>query len=445
VFTSNQPAGQRQRGDWSGLSILGKAPVNYKDANGNQIQGLLECGTAPDYSYGGTDASDSSGVLSYVRIEYAGFVCGTNTELNSLTLGGVGNKTKIDHVQVSYGQDDGFEFFGGTVNATHLISYALRDDDFDTDNGFSGNVQFGLIVRVDTIADQGDISNAFESDNDANSTYNTPNTKGVFSNVTIVGPAQTTTSIIDSKYGWAARLRRNTSLSIFNSIVLGYKRGLRIESAASQNKAFTDSLEFKYNIIEGSSEQAWESSFDSSYLVNPMTHNTVYGGNANATLLLLNPFNRTAPNFTLQASSPALTGANFSSTKLAGFTNVAYKGAFGDATTDWTQGWANFDPQTTNYSNPLAIEEVVELTELVVVPNPTNGSAKLVLNVKDATSLDINIFDLQGRLVSNVANREFSEGGYTLAINFTAFESGIYIAKIASKNGVSSTKIVVSK
>jgi len=445
VFTSNQPAGQRARGDWSGVSILGKAPVNFKDASGNLIQGLLECGTAPDYNFGGTDASDSSGVISYVRIEYAGFVCGTNSELNSLTLAGVGNRTKIDHVQVSYGQDDGFEWFGGTVNASHLISFASRDDDFDTDNGFSGNVQFGLIIRVDTIADQGDISNAFESDNDANSTFNTPYTKGVFSNVTVVGPAQTTSSAIDAKYGWGARIRRNTSLSIFNTLILGYKRGLRIESAPTQAKALGDTLEFKYNIIEGSKEQAWESAFDSTYLANPMTHNTVYGGNANATLLLVNPFNRTAPDFTLQSASPALKGANFSSTKLAGFTNVAYRGAFGGASTDWTQDWANFDPQSTNYTSPLAIEELALFNELLVVPNPTNGNAKLVLNLIETTNLDINLFDLNGRVVSTVANREFTVGGHSLTLDLESLSSGIYIAKVVSKNNVSSIKIVVNK
>lgn len=445
VFTSNQPAGQRQRGDWSGIAILGKAPVNFKNANDVQIQGLLECGTAPDYNYGGTDPNDSSGVLSYVRIEYAGYICGTNTELNSLTLGGVGAGTKLDHVQVSYGQDDGIEWFGGTVNASHLISFASRDDDFDTDNGYSGKVQFGLIVRIDSIADQGDISNAFESDNDANSTYNTPNTSAVFSNITVVGPAQTTTSTIDAKYGWAARLRRNTSLSIFNSIILGYKRGVRIEGSVTQNKALTDSLEFKYNIIEGSKEQAYESSFDSAYLANPATHNTVYGGNANATLLLVNPFNRTAPDFTLQATSPALAGADFSAAKLTGFTSVAYKGAFGGSTTDWTKDWANFDPQSTPYLTPLAVENIAVVKDIVVVPNPTSGNAKLVFNLEKSAYLNIHIFDLQGRLVNEVANRAFSAGSHALALSFENLQSGIYIAKVANDSGTSTAKIVVSK
>ena len=118
VFTSPDVAipidmlilfGSRARADWAGLAICGLAPTNIVDGGGNSIQGRLECGTTTDYDYGGNVPDDSSGVISYVRIEYAGYVCGANSELNSLTLGGVGNRTKIDHVMVSFGQDDGFE------------------------------------------------------------------------------------------------------------------------------------------------------------------------------------------------------------------------------------------------------------------------------------------------------------------------------------------------
>ncbi|MES2619491.1 MAG: hypothetical protein V4615_01460, partial [Bacteroidota bacterium] len=318
VFTSNQAAGSRSRADWAGIAICGLAPVNFKDGGGNSVQGRLECGNTTDYDFGGSNPADNSGVLSYVRIEYAGFVCGSNTELNSLTMGGVGSGTKLDHIMLSFGQDDGYEWFGGTVNANHLISYGLRDDDFDTDNGFSGTVQHGLVIRVDTIADQGDVSNGFESDNDANGTYNDPYTKAVFSNITVVGPAATVSSTIDAKYGWGARLRRNTGLNIFNSLFMGYKRGLRIEGTGTQTKATNDTLEFKNNIIAGCKEQYYESTFDSLYLANPSTSNTVYGGNANDEVKLVYPYgNPDQFNFTLQANSAALSGASFTNTKLS--------------------------------------------------------------------------------------------------------------------------------
>jgi len=444
VFTSNQPAGQRARGDWAGVGILGNAPTNIKDANGNSVDGLLECGTAPDFNYGGNDPSDNRGVFSYVRIEYAGFVCGTNTEFNSLAMAGVGSGTKIDHVQVSFGQDDGFEWWGGNVNSTHLITLGMRDDDFDTDNGFSGKVQFGLIIRVDTIADQGDISNGFESDNDANGSFNKPYTAPVFSNITIIGPAQTLTSTIDAKYGWAFRLRRNTATNVFNSVVVGYKKGLRLEGSGTQAKATGDTLEFKYNIIEGSVEQAWESAFDSAYLANALTNNTVYGGQPNATVNMVAPY-AAAPDFRLQSTSPALTGANFTSSKLAtGFTTVAYKGAFG-GTDDWTAGWANFAPQLTDYSTPTGIQETTVWSELSVVPNPTSGNATLLVTLQDNADLTVSVYDMFGKFISNVDKGNFATGSHRISINTENLQSGVYFVNVAAGERNSAVKMIVAK
>ncbi len=415
VFTSNQAAGSRARGDWAGLAICGLAPVNFRDGGGNSIQGRLECGTTTDYDFGGNAADDSSGVISYVRIEYAGYVCGSNSELNSLTLGGVGNRTKIDHVMVSYGQDDGYEFFGGTVNANHIISYGSRDDDFDTDNGFSGQVQHGLVVRIDTIADQGDISNAFESDNDANGTYNDPYTKGVFSNVTVVGPAATTTSTIDAKYGWALRLRRNTGLSIFNSLFIGYKRGLRIEGTATQTKATMDTLEFKNNVIAGCKEQAYESTFDSIYLSNPLTANIVRSGNANDTVKLVYPYgNPDQFNFTLQSGSPALTGASFSSPKLSGLPTTAYRGAFG--TDNWTACWAEFTPQDENYtSGPVNYGLSVTVTQSGTLPSVTLTA-------------------------SNIAGATYNWSTGATTATATATTAGTYTVTVTSARGCTTTQ-----
>ena len=379
VFTTNQAVGSRKRADWAGIAICGLAPVNFRDANGISIQGRIECGATSDYDYGGNIANDSSGVLSYVRIEYAGYVCGANSELNSLTLGGVGNRTLIDHVMVSFGQDDGFEFFGGTVNAKHLISYGSRDDDFDTDNGYSGKVQYGLVIRIDTVADQGDISNAFESDNDKDGTFNDPYTKGTFSNITVVGPAATKTSVIDAKFGWAARIRRSSGLNIFNSLFIGYKRGLRIEGSASQGKATADTLEFKNNIIAGCVEQHYETTYDSLYLL-AQSSNTIIRGNANDTVKLVSPYgNPDNFNFLPQTGSPALAGAAFTNTKLAGLTPTTFRGAFG--TTNWTNCWAEFSPQDEvytsgpiNYTPAVTLAETGTLPSLILTPTALSGA-----------------------------------------------------------------------
>ena len=178
VFTSNQAKGKRKPGDWGGLILCGRAPVNQ---NNPQIEG------GPRTTFGGTDAADNSGVLSYVRVEFAGYPFQTDKEINGITFGGVGNGTKVDHVQVSYSNDDSFEWFGGTVNAKYLIAYKGWDDDFDTDNGFSGSVQYGLVVRDPKIADVSQ-SNSFESDNCSDGALIEPYTNATFSNITFVGP-----------------------------------------------------------------------------------------------------------------------------------------------------------------------------------------------------------------------------------------------------------------
>ncbi|MBT1712422.1 hypothetical protein KK062_29540 [Fulvivirgaceae bacterium PWU5] len=217
LFTSN--ATTPAAGDWGGVVILGKAPVSVSGGV-TSIEGL----PTPNNTgfYGGTDAGDDSGDLRFVRIEYAGDVIGQDNELNGLTLGGVGNGTKIDHVQVSYGLDDGFEFFGGTVNADHLVSYYNTDDDFDTDLGYSGKVQFGLVVRNPNIAVTGGGSNGFESNGDSNIGV-TPYTSAVFANFTILGPVSPNSTTIDSRFRSGVLIRVSSELKLFNSIITGYK------------------------------------------------------------------------------------------------------------------------------------------------------------------------------------------------------------------------------
>lgn len=228
VFTSSAPPGQRQPNDWGGINIMGKAP-NNKSVNQNP-EGYPTCVTAPQY--GGTEPADNSGILRYVRIEYAGIPFAENLEKNALTMYSVGSGTEIHHIQVSYGGDDGYEWFGGTVNAHHLVSLAMTDDDFDTDFGFSGNVQFGLSIRHPQHADISE-SNGFESDNDnvGGGSGATPQTSAVFSNFTLVGPydPKCERTVLDNaspgkRFRSGLHLRRNTAIDVHNTLVVGWRR-----------------------------------------------------------------------------------------------------------------------------------------------------------------------------------------------------------------------------
>jgi hypothetical protein len=351
VFTS--ASSTPQRGDWAGIILLGNAPTN-SSFNGVAGVGEIEGGVNNSDGlglYGGTNAADNSGVLHYVRIEYAGYAFLPDKEINGLTFGGVGNQTIVDYVQVSYANDDSFEWFGGTVNCKHLISFRTLDDDFDTDNGFAGKVQFGIAMRDSAVADISK-SEGFESDNDANGSTLSPQTSPVFSNMTLVGPRATSTNVGNSLFLAAAQIRRNSTLSFFNSIVMGWPQGLLIDASKGTptDNNIPNSLAIQNVIIAGcaapvkyaASTTSPTGANDASILA---WYNTAASGNSilssNDDVKLTAPFNYGNPDWTPQAGSPALTGASFGSTKLSGFTSVSYKGAVGAGDT-WFKGWTKF-------------------------------------------------------------------------------------------------------
>jgi hypothetical protein len=313
VFTSNKPVGQRAPGDWGGVILLGKSLNNIPGGTG-----LIEGGlTAPFGNHGGTDAADNSGTLKYVRIEFPGIAYQPNNEINGLTLGSVGTGTTLDYIQVSYSGDDSYEWFGGTVNAKHLVSIANIDDVFDFDNGFSGKLQYLVGQRDPVLADQNGQSNGIESDNSAADFTSGPRTRPVISNMTIIGPGNTG---VDVKHEYANLWRRGSKMILANSVFIGFRYGLDIRDKETGD-ALTDGSSLIKNNIYQSYTPANEivadgtttPSFASADLLK--TYLTSKGNltiDATAAAALLStPFNLTAPNFTLKAGSSAATGATF--------------------------------------------------------------------------------------------------------------------------------------
>ena len=311
VFTTDQAVGLRGVGDWGGVILLGKAINNNSGGIGN-IEGLP---LSADTEHGGTDDNDNSGSMQFVRIEYCGIVYQPNQEINGLTLGSVGRSTMLDNIQVSYCNDDAFEWFAGTVNAKHLVSYRNVDDDFDTDNGFSGSVQFCLAVRDPQLADNPAVSTSefFESDNNASGTAATPLTSGIFSNATCIGALRgAPTSTVASGHRDRVRIRRNSALRIYNSIFTDQPtRGLFIDGLASETNALNGSLKFKNNILAGYAQRATESG-----TFGIIGSNTFVIANANDTLklssgILTTPYNYLTPDYRPSAGSIALAGVSF--------------------------------------------------------------------------------------------------------------------------------------
>lgn len=263
IFTSESDStgGNPKPGDWGGVVILGRSKVNAGTTG--QIEGITGAPAGIDYTYGGTDTTDNSGWLRFTRIQYAGAVVSANNELNGLTCGGVGCGTELDHVEVFRGADDGFEFFGGTVNGKYLLSVSNNDDQFDFDFGYRGNLQYivAILEDADSLYSNNN-TNGIESDN--NPTNNlSPITRPVISNMTIAGPANNDVQVPFAILN-GVRFRNGSRFVIRNSIIYNFPTAARLESTATINSVsetdtcgvHPDSSYFFNNTVYGTANYA---------------------------------------------------------------------------------------------------------------------------------------------------------------------------------------------
>jgi hypothetical protein len=357
VFTSD--AATPARGDWGGIVILGRAKTN---ASFNGVAGVGEIEGGVNNAeglglYGGADDNDNSGVLKFVRIEYAGYAFLPDKELNGLTLGAVGKGTVIDHVQVSFAADDSFEWFGGSVDCKYLIAYKGLDDDWDMDNGYNGRVQFGISFRDSLVADISQ-SNGFEIDNDASGSNTSPQTSAVFSNMTVIGPRATLANTGNSLFRRGIHTRRNSAVSVFNSIIMGWPTGWNLDGStgsptdlnysSGSPKAFVSN-----SILAGnntpltysaslSAPTGWTTTDLQNYFNRPGGGNSLF--TATSDVGLVAPFKYdNSVDWNASAGSAAATGGDFANPKLGNgfFTPTGYRGAAG-VNDDWWKGWTKF-------------------------------------------------------------------------------------------------------
>jgi hypothetical protein len=377
VMTSERAVGEREAGDWGGLVICGQAPNNLAEAD-RELEGGYGA------FHGGTDAADNSGSLKYVRVEFAGIPINPNQEVNSFTFGSVGSATVVDYVQASFGLDDSFEWFGGNVNCKHLIAYKGLDDDFDTDNGFSGYVQYGIGIRGTTQADISG-SNGFECDNNAQGTALTPFTSAIFANMSIIGAKNVAETSISPQFQHGAQLRRNNKQKIYNTVITGYPWGVYIDGLLGDTRGNADRGEIDLQNVVLAGVEGWGTNFWGTGTVkNALGQNITFNpagtpvretdANTAATAILIGAKTPTAwftglkgnkivdnrstvglnanlwatgkPTFTLATSGTALLNAPLP-TLPSYFDKTDYVGAFKDV--DWTTGWSEFSPQSVLY------------------------------------------------------------------------------------------------
>ena len=448
VMTSNKDAGVRDRGDWGGLVLCGKA-VNNQSVDA-QLEGFNNVAVDNTLGkFGGTDDADNSGIIKYVRIEFAGLAFEPNKEVNSLTMGSIGSGTTIEGVQCSFGNDDGFEWFGGTVNCKKLISYKTTDDDFDTDFGYRGAVQFGIAVKDTSYFDLSwnapsgaSTSETFESDNDAAGSGKLPLTSAVFSNITCVGPVSLDKTYNDlsathkGAFRRGARIRRNSRLSVVNSVFMGYRNFIMFDgdsvliASGVKSSTFSETSNVLRNNYIANTAAAAAAGATNTGLVEVDSKNTPAAmdawlrdaKNANkiddvnyaSGAILVDPKNATAPDFRPVVASKINTLANYDAAIFTKFGKFSSVNTLGDVV------------MTNAY--PVPAVDVVNV-ELFTV---------------SATDVLVSVCDMSGKVVASLGTQSLVAGGNAIAVPVAQLNNGLYILNVVSNGAKSAYRFTVA-
>lgn len=412
------------RGLWGGLILLGKAVTNQPTTE-NQIEGIP---VTEDAKFGGNDDSDNSGSLKYISIRHGGFsISGVSgDEINGLTLGAIGDQTVIEHIEVFANFDDGYEWFGGTVNSKYLVSAFCGDDGFDWDMGYRGKGQFWFLLQGTDEAGRGAEQDGGD-DNETGTPYATPyvvnatyigagesspvpggdgndlalifrdNSGGFYHSSIFTDFVQTGVSVEDLASGEDSRSRlENNQLALVNNLWWGFGNGNTLNDIAAQD--------FVRTHLTANSNQ----------VVDPQI-NTISRDDSES----LDP----RPD----ASGPAGTGATQPADPF--FDIVDFYGAFEPGTGLWTQGWTAISSYgITGIEEEIYFNTLPESFTLSQnYPNPFNPSTKIVYSVSEATNVTLSIYNILGQEIIQLVNGFKNVGTYEITFNAEELPSGLYL------------------
>ena len=448
VMTSNKAAGSRDRGDWGGLVLCGKA-VNNQGLD-VQLEGFNNVAVDNTLGkFGGTDDADNSGVVKYVRIEFAGLAFEPNKEVNSLTMGSVGSKTEIEGVQCSFGNDDAFEWFGGTVSCKKLISYKTTDDDFDTDFGYRGAVQFGIAVRDTAYFDLSwnatsgaSTSETFESDNDAAGSGKLPLTSALFSNITCVGPVPLDKTYNDltatqkGAFRRGARIRRNSRLSIVNSVFMGYRNFIMFDG---------DSVLVASGVKSGSISET------SNVLRNNFIANTAAASAAGATNTGLAEVDSKNTPAAMDAwlrdvkNSNKIDDASYVSGAILVDPKNATAPDFRPVTASKINTLANYDAAIfTKFGKFSSVNTLGDVVMTNAYPVPAVDVVNVELFTVSATEVIVSVSDMSGKVVASMGSQSLVAGGNAISVPVADLNNGLYILTVVSNGAKSAYRFTVA-
>jgi hypothetical protein len=361
------------RGQWGGLIILGRASNNLLLANGGlavangvgNIEGLVP-GDSRNH-YGGTDDNDNSGSLKYVSLRHGGTNIGANNEINGLTLGSVGRGTVLEHIEVISNDDDGIEFFGGTVDLKYAVVMFCNDDYFDWDQGYRGRGQFWYGVQLPGASPQGD--EGFEADGDDSNSGNSPITNPTVYNVTLIGRGSNR----------ALELREGTAGTINNSIFANFSAGAEFTDEAARTVDAYDNWIGNTLNVNNNSYDGVTSLITRNATAASAVDQATFAADGNVAApgiidwsLAIDLVNNGVSN----AINPVPAAGTATSTIQAPvddfFEGAAYRGAFKPGAEPWTAGWT--------------LGQLLEFdNSLVACPEDVNGNG--VVNVDDFLQL----------------------------------------------------------
>lgn len=308
----------KKRGAWGGLIINGSAPVNGC-AEGVALCELRGEGLT-NYQYGGANVADSSGVIKYLVVEYAGFEITSENELNGIAFQGVGNGTVVDYVQVHMNADDGIEFFGGTVDVKHVVLTKNGDDSLDWTNGWRGSAQFVIVEQAADAANYGVEADSFKQRQDA-----TPRSAPILANITLIGSDKSK----GATGGAGILLRRGTGLHLLNSYITGFSEScFDIDDAETFRNAKEDQGVVVQNVF-----------FNCAKTFTPIEQGEPWALDG----FVMNQKGNQNKNLSLSKYTPAASENLVEMTSFSDVENTDYVGAVKDAADIWYAGWTNLN------------------------------------------------------------------------------------------------------
>lgn len=434
------------RGSWGGVLILGRAGINVGGGE-NFIEGLPTTGdNAANNRYGGDDDDDDSGVFRYVSIRYGGAIFGQDNEINGLTMGAVGRGTTIEYVEVFANQDDGFEWFGGTVNTKYLVAAFCGDDMFDYDEGFRGRGQFWFGIHGSDDAGSGG-----EHDGGTDPETGQPYAIPVIFNATYIGSGA---GSLRSSNDFALNLRDNAGGKYYNSIFTDFAgAGVAIEDLGSGEDSrgrleagdlvLSHNIWFGFGDVNGIGLDDYSDIFVDQFAADAF---------ADDNWLDVDPELRSISREAVMEldprpieGSPALTNETQAPPADGFFVDAEYIGAFGNEL--WIDEWtllsqAGYVP-TASESDRVEIPVHFALEQNY--PNPFNPSTTIEFSLSRPQHATLVVYDMMGRRVKVLVDGVRAAGLHSVSFDASGIASGMYVYVLRTEQHVSQLTMSILK